>query len=70
MEKQYIVIRLGLRRLQSQLDAVYINAYNQLLGTWKANMDIQYVLCENACASYIALHRREASKMDQHDPRE
>ncbi|KAI8780918.1 ATP-dependent DNA helicase PIF1 [Biomphalaria glabrata] len=58
-EKYILVIRSCLKRrtvvLKRKFDAVFINAYNELLlGTWKANMDIQYVLDEYACASYIA----------------
>ncbi|PIK45341.1 hypothetical protein BSL78_17806 [Apostichopus japonicus] len=58
-EEQYIrAIRFSLKAdklfLQRSPSEIRINAFNKdLLETWKANMDIQYVLDSYACAIYI-----------------
>jgi hypothetical protein len=41
--------------LKRSTNAVFINPYNKkVLKAWKANMDIQFVLDEYACAKYVA----------------
>ncbi|KAJ8048049.1 hypothetical protein HOLleu_00214 [Holothuria leucospilota] len=52
--------KLFLKRLPSE---IRVNAYNRLLlETWKANMDIQYVLDAYACAMYIASYISEGQR--------
>ena len=58
-EERYVAaIRSTLRRpsifLKRSTNAIFINGYNpKILQTWRANIDIQYILDEYACASYI-----------------
>jgi Helitron helicase-like domain at N-terminus len=54
-----LAIRSSLKRttvfLKRSTNAIFINAYNKkILKAWKANMDIQFVLDEYACARYVA----------------
>ena len=72
-EYQYLkAIRLSLKHntllLKRSAAEIRINCYNpNLLRTWKANMDIQYVLDPYACAvyilSYITKGQRGMSKL-------
>ena len=57
-ERYYNAIRSTLRRatvfLKRSTNAIFINAYNpKILQCWRANVDIQYILDEYACASYV-----------------
>ena len=72
-EQQYIMaIRYSLKRdtllLKRTPSEIRINSYNsELLKTWQANMDIQYILDPYACAvyilSYISKGQRGMSKL-------
>jgi len=70
---QYIIaIRSSLRRnttfLKRSTNAIFLNAYNEkLLKTWKANVDVQFILdpyaCAKYCVSYISKSNGGMSKL-------
>ncbi len=49
--------------LKRQVNEVWVNQYNkQLLKTWNANMDIQYVVNAYACVVYIISYISKAER--------
>lgn len=62
-EKDYIkCIRSSLKGpkvfLKQKRCDIKVNAYNRILHTWSANIDIQFVLNHYACAMYIVTYVR------------
>jgi hypothetical protein len=67
-ETEYeLAIRTSLKRnavfLKRSTNAIFINPYNmKILKTWRANMDIQFVLDQFACAQYVVSYIGKSSR--------